>query len=239
MAAFLPSRRWGPLEDRLPVESSALLSGILTFVTGGVLGTIGFLKYAAAQASALNSATLKLAENQLAHGGQEVSSTAGVFLNAFAPVGFLFFTPLGWLSLYLTASGAARAISNLVDDPLGDPLLTGFDMAVTALAARRRDEREEFRRRELEGPEIGDRVVSGKTAGIPAADIVIVSSRRKEGWTAGLIVDTGDRWFRLAEPVERTVEGRLRTLYPLTEHRDLEVARRRVLYDLPESAKLQ
>ena len=239
IAAFLPSRRWPALEHRVPVDSSATLSGILTFMAGGMLGVIGFIRYAALQASTLNSATLRLAEEQLAHRGPEVSSSTGVFLNAFAPFGFLFFTPVGWISLYLAVSGAARAISNVVDDPLGDPLLTGADAAVTALATKRRAERAERRRHDLEGPEIPDRAVSGKAAGLPSADLVIISSRRKEGWTAGLVVDTGETWYRLAEPIERTVEGRLRTLYPLTEHRDLEVARRRVHYELPKIPQLQ
>jgi hypothetical protein len=43
-----------------------------------------------------------------------------------------------------------------------------------------------------------------------------------------------DKWYRLGEPVERTVEGHLRTLYPLKEHNDLEVARRSVRYEPTE-----
>lgn len=237
-AAFLPSRCWAALEGRLPVAPSATLSGVLTFLAGAVLGIAGFLRYAALQASALNTATLKLAEEQLKNppGGAEVSSSMPIFVNAIAPVAFLFFTPLGLASLYLVVSGAARAISGVVDDPLGDPLLTGADVVLRTVSGRRRARRDMRRRHEAEGPEIPDRAVSGKTAGIPGADIVIVSSRQKEGWTAGLVVMTADKWYRLGEPVERTVEGRLRTLYPLTAHTDLEVARRKVRYDLPASA---
>lgn len=239
-AAFLPSRRWGSLERRVPVASSALVSGIVTFVAGGLTGTFGFLRYAAAQASALDSATLEIATRQLAHpGGPEVSSTTPMFVNAIAPFAFAFFTPLGWLSLYLAISGAARAVAAVVDDPFGDPILTGADAVATAIATRRATRRADDRRRALEGPEIPDRAVSGQAAAIPGADIVIVSSREKEGWTAGLVVMTGEKWFRLGEPVQRTVEGHLRTLYPLTEHKDLEAARRRTWYELPRSPQLK
>jgi hypothetical protein len=239
MAAFLPSRYWAAFEHRLPVTSSAALSGVVTFMVGGVLGIAGFLRYAAAQASALNTVTLKVAERQLSQppGGSEISSTTPVFVNAIAPIAFLFFTPLGVGCLYLAVSGAVRAISNLVDDPLGDPILTAGDIALRAAASTTRSRRDRRRRFEAEGPEIPDRAVSGKAAGIPDADLVIVSSRRKDGWTAGVIVITADKWYRLGEPIERTVEGRLRTLYPLKEHRDLEVARRTVRYELPGAVR--
>jgi hypothetical protein len=59
-----------------------------------------------------------------------------------------------------------------------------------------------------------------------------VSSRRKPGWERGVAVFTGDGCYRLGDPVEQTIAGRLRTLYPLTAHTDLEVIRRRVDYDL-------
>ena len=48
-----------------------------------------------------------------------------------------------------------------------------------------------------------------------------------------MAVFTADGCYRLGEPVEQTIAGRLRTLYPLTAHDDLEVIRRSVRYDLP------
>ncbi len=236
-AAFLPPRYWSQFDDRLPVTSSGTLSGVLTFMTGGVLGVVGFIRYAGAQASALNTAMLKVAERQLAQppGGNEITSTTPMFVNAIAPVAFLFFTPLGLICLYLIVTGAIRGIANVVEDPLGDPLLTGADLALRAARTRRQARSDARRREDAEGPEIPDRAVSGRAAGLPGADVVIVSSRRKNGWTAGLIVMTTERWYRLGEPVERVVEGRLRTLYPLKEHNDLEAARRTVHYELPGS----
>ena len=240
-AALLPSRRWAALEHRLPVASSALLSAVLTFMTGGIAGTLGYIDYASAQSKALTNATWTIAEEQVGHPekGPEISSSTPMFVNAIAPVAFLFFTPLGLLSLYLVVSGAARAIAAAVDDPLGDPLLTGVEAVAVAVASRSREQRDRERREQVEGREIPDRAVSGKAAGMPGVDVVIVSSRRKPDWTAGLIVMTAEKWYRLGEPVERTVEGRLRTLYPLKAHTDLEVARRSVRYELPQSPQIQ
>src|SRR5204863_9854241 len=96
--------------------------------------------------------------------------------------------------------------------------------------------RKEVRTREdLEGPEIPDRVVTSAKAGIPGCDFVIVSSRAKPGWGRDVVVYTQDACYRIGEPVERTVQGRLRTLYPLTEHTDLEAVRRSVHYDMPDA----
>jgi hypothetical protein len=88
-------------------------------------------------------------------------------------------------------------------------------------------------REAVEGPEVADRIVTASAAGIPDCDFVVVSSRRKPDWERGLAVFTDDGCYRLGEPVEQTIAGRLRTLYPLTAHDDLEVIRRSVRYDLP------
>jgi hypothetical protein len=119
------------------------------------------------------------------------------------------------------------------DDAIGDPALT----AIAAVAIGRRDAVRVRRNRETrearEGPEVPDRVVSSAAAGIGNCDLVIVSSRRKPGWERNVVVVTGDKCYRIGEPVERTVAGRLRTLYPLTEHGDLEAIRKSVRYEIP------
>ena len=76
-------------------------------------------------------------------------------------------------------------------------------------------------------------VINLCTAGIADADLVIVCARRKPEWDTGTAVDTGTRWFRVTSIEERTIAGRLRTLYGLKEHKDLEVFRRCVRYELP------
>ena len=50
---------------------------------------------------------------------------------------------------------------------------------------------------------------------------------------ASVVVFTAAACYRIGEPVERTITGRLRTLYPLSEHKDLEAVRKSVEYDLP------
>ena len=95
---------------------------------------------------------------------------------------------------------------------------------------------QQLRRAAREGPETRDRVVSGAKAEIPGCDLVIVSSRRKPGWERGVAVYTRDACYRIGEPVERTIAGKLRTLYPLTEHTDLEVVRKSVHYDMPDAS---
>ena len=61
-----------------------------------------------------------------------------------------------------------------------------------------------------------------------------MSSRRKPGWERGVAVFTQERCYRIGEPVERTIAGRLRTLYPLSEHKDFEAIRKSVHYELPD-----
>ena len=59
------------------------------------------------------------------------------------------------------------------------------------------------------------------------------ASRAKHGWENGVTVFTAGAAYRIGQPVERTIAGRLRTLYPLTEHKDFEAVRKSVHYDLP------
>jgi hypothetical protein len=118
------------------------------------------------------------------------------------------------------------------DDFVGDPILTGVDMLLRRVRVGRRAADEVRAREALEGPEIPDRITSGAAAGVPC-DLAIVSSRRKPGWKRGVAVFTPDACYRLGEPVERTIHGRLRTIYPLTEHTDHEAIRQSVNYTLP------
>ena len=92
------------------------------------------------------------------------------------------------------------------------------------------------RREMLEGPAVADRVVLGSHIGVAGAELVIVCARRKPLWDVGTVVDTGEQWFRVTSIEERTIGGRLRTLYGLTEHRDSGAIRRAVRYDMPPHA---
>ena len=150
---------------------------------------------------------------------------------------FLLLTPKGWLTMYLGGTGAFRMGAAWFDDPVGDPDPDGprRDPLGEVATAAPSPAPNNARAQALEGPEIPDRVVSSARAGIPGCDLVIVTSRRKPGWARGVVVYTADACYRIGDPVERTVAGNLRTLYPLTEHKDFEAVRKSVNYDMPDA----
>lgn len=233
VAALLPHRYWRALPLTVPVDRAAFVSGLLTFFLGMAIGIPGFLEHAGVNVSLANQAVVDEAMRnpQAGYSRGMVQGFAG--LSIFT---FLLLTPAGLLTLYLTATGAARAAAVWFEDPIGDPLLTGLDAILLSGRARHKRESERRTREALEGPEVPDRVASSTAAGLPGCDLVIVASRRKNGWEHGVTVFTSDAAYRIGQPVERTIAGRLRTLYPLTEHKDFEVVRRSIHYDLPVRA---
>ena len=225
-AAMLPKRWWDTLDVYVPASDSALLSGILTFMAGAGLGIVSFLSHATRWAAETNK--LVLGSPDLALSG------AGSISMLLAFFTFLFFTPWGWLTLYLTFTGFIRAGAAAFSESFGDPLLTGLDALAFGATRRARASRARARRQTLEGPEVPDRVVPGSKLGMPGVDLVIVASRVKPEWDKGTVVISATKTYRVGTVEERTIAGHLRTLYPLTEHKDLEVFRRLVRYDLPE-----
>jgi hypothetical protein len=214
------------------MDRAAFVSGLATFFLGAAIGIPGFLEHAHATTSlALDAELTKVFADPNA--GYRQGYVQG--FTALSIFTFLLLTPKGWATLYLMIGGGVRAAAAWFDDPVGDPLLTTLDAIVSGGASRRRDHQASAAREALEGPEIPDRVVTGSAAGIPGCDLVIVTSRRKPGWDRGTAVYTQAACYRLGEPEERTIAGRRRYLYPLTEHRDFEAVRRSVRYDLPES----
>ena len=149
---------------------------------------------------------------------------------------FLLLTPTGWLTLYLIGSGGMRAAAAWFDDPVGDPLLTGLDDLLLSGRDRRQRDNDRRTRDALEGPEIPDRVVTSAAGGHARLRPRHRCIATQAGMGRGVIVFTADAAYRIGEPVERTIAGRLRTLYPLTEHKDLEAVRKSVHYDLPVRA---
>lgn len=230
IAAWLPHRRWRALPSSIPVERAAVISGLLTILAGAAIGIPGFLEHAGANISFVNETIVREAQRNSA-----VDYNRGMVMgfSGLSIFTFLFLTPTGLLTLYLLGSGAVRAAGAWFEDPVGDPILTAIDAAVTGGRDRGRRERSRRRRDALEGPEVPDRLVSPSAAGLPGCDLVIVASRVKPGWEKGVTVFTADAAYRIGEPVERTIAGRLRTLYPLTEHKDFEAIRKSVYYDLP------
>jgi hypothetical protein len=234
-AALLPRRRWNSIET-LPVERAALVSGILTMVGGLYAGARGLYAYLNRAAEASIDATFNLAARQNrgeTPGAPAITTSDLQALSVFSLVAFVLFTPLGLFSLYLVVSGAARAVSAWIDQPVGDPLLTGVDAAWSRTIRRVRTQRSEAARHHAEGPEVPDRLHTGEWAGLEGVDFVVVSSRRKPDWTRGTFVITSDKWYTLGEPFDLELPQGLRTVYPLTEQKVTEVLRRGVAYELP------
>ena len=233
-AGILPRRHW-PALHRLPIRRFSLVSGALVMVAGLVIGARGGLAYAIRTADALADVTLEIATQQASGklAGPEITTSTPQALSALSFLAFLLFTPLGWLSGYLAASGLVRTISAVVDQPHGDHVLTGLD----ALLARSRQGAHDVHQRRLrerqEGVEVPDRLYSGDAAGLTGVDFVVVSSRRKADWTPGTFVITGDKWYVVGSSFEVRLDRGLRTFYPLTELKTAEVLRRGVRYELP------
>jgi hypothetical protein len=238
VAALLPVRLWERLPSSFQMGRASFASALVSFLLAAAIGIPGFLEHARDLVSASNAAVLKVAEQQIASGMREGDPKEVRFetgLNALALFTFLLLTPKGWLTMYLGGAGAFRMVAAWFDDPAGDPVLTGLDHVLWRRRERRKISDERRTREALEGPEIPDRVVSSATAGVPGCDLVIVSSRRKEGWARGVVVYTATTCYRIGDPVERTIAGNLRTLYPLTEHKDFEAVRKSVNYDMPDA----
>jgi hypothetical protein len=157
--------------------------------------------------------------------------------NMLAPLLFLALTPVGWVTGYLGVSGAVRLASALLDEGTGDPLLTGADALVRRTLSGSRAQAARVSREMKEGPELPDRIVSASQLAIAGADVVVIASRRKPGWEQGTVVLTPNGTaYRIGVVEDRTIAGRLRTLYALSRHTDLEAFRRVVRYDdLPHS----
>ncbi len=211
--SLLPRRHWEAID--LPVQAMVPVSGLLTLLAGLGFGLNGFVAYS-----------------------HQVANTAGIefmppplmLLTGFT---FAFFTPTGLLCGYLMASGLIRAVSWWIDEPFGDPVLTGIDTLIHRTrhsAAARSSHRT---RTTAEGTDEPDRRYPGPWADLPDVDFVVVAARRKAGWTAGTFVITPDGWFRLGQPFDRPMANGLRTIYPLTALQTLDVLRKGVSYELP------
>ena len=228
LAAWLPHRWWQRLPISIPVDRAAFVSGIATILAGAAVGIPGFLEHAHANASVALDAAVKELYRTEVYRGDLVMGYSG--LSIFT---FLLITPEGWLTTYLLSTGLVRAVAAWLDDPVGDPILACVDNVFIAGRTRAGAELARRTREAREGPEVADRAVSAASAGVTPCDVVIVAARRKPGWDRGTVVFTSETAYRIGEPIEKTVAGRLRTLYPLTEHTDLEAVRRSVDYELP------
>jgi len=229
---FLPVRYWQEM------RRGAYLSIILTAALGVRIGYAGFFERASQAGQEGAALALKVgAPGGGVKGMDQTEAVAAALMgNALTPLAFFLFTPLGWLADYLVISAVFRGFTLAVDNPWGDPLLTLVDNAVRG---RRADTlaKEQAAARELaEGPEVPDQILECRKFAGKEADFVVVASRRKEGWTPLTTVIADSVRLRVGDPLERNVNGLLRTCYPLKVIRDLQVDRRIVPYDWPKDA---
>jgi hypothetical protein len=228
LASFLPHRHWERLPGHLPMASGSFVAGLAVLMAGMAIGIPGFLDHAHMITSGGLDAALGYMNKTEVYRGDLVIGNSGLSLFTF-----LLLTPKGWLTDYLVISGSVRAAASWFDDPVGDPILTGIDEVVSRTAGRARAKQAQIERALQEGPEVHDRLVLGHAVDLPDCDFVVVSSRQKPGWAYGVAVYTQQGVYRIGLPIERTVAGHIRTLYPLTEHKDFEVIRKSVEYELP------
>ena len=209
--ALLPRRRWDSFD--LPVQNVAFASSLLTCLGGVAFGITGFFAY-------------------MSHVLAQREWTAPPFM-IYVLVSYVVATPRGLFSLYLTISGLIRSVSWSIDEPLGDPILSGIDLLLSRTTTSHRDRSARVARERLEGAVEPDRRYSGQWAGLTGVDCVIVSARRKPDWTTGTFVITPEGWFTLGEHFDRPTANGVRTVYPLTLQTTPDVVRKSVTYELP------
>jgi len=230
VAGVAPRRYWPSLERHLPMRRAAAVSALAALVAGFFYGFGGFMTFATQLASANNDWMLaKLTGPSPASDDVALVPYGVSVLTLFI---YLFLTPRGLFSLYVTGSGFLRALAAYVDDPFGDPILTGVDWTVTTLFRKNRDERRQIARTRLEGNDAPDVLRTGEWAGLPDVDYVVLSARRKDEWTAGAVILTSTDWYRLGVPFDKQTPAGLRTAYPLKKMDTVEVVRRGIQYEL-------
>jgi len=230
--ALLPKRYWQSFD--LPMANMAPVSSWVTMLGGVIIGVPGYFAYLERLRGAKGVSILDISKAQIE--GRlpetaEVSAIPGV-LYMTAPLQFLF-TPLGFIAAYMVFTGLVRVAASYIDEAHGDPILSGADWLGRRLFTSRPQRIVRVERAKLEKIDEPDRRYDGEWAGLAGVDFVIVSSRRKPGWTKGTWVTTDDGWFVLGEPFDRPMPNGLRTIYPLTVQNTLEVVRKSVPYKLP------
>lgn len=233
LAALLPARYWPRLgRHGIAAADAAGLSALLTAAPAGVFGVRAFLAHAAAVATAADQAVVRIAGTQIKpSGGAEITTSVAQVVSVASALTFLL-TPVGALTTYLAGSASLRLIGWYLEEPFGDPLLTCLDAASRRFVRALEDACDGVRQRHRFGPEVPDRVVDAAALGVPGADVVIVASRPKDGWTPGLMLVSSDGCYLLGAPLRRRVDRRERILYPVVKKRDSAIVRKSVAYDL-------
>jgi len=214
---LLPARFW---QD---TRSGVFLSIFLTAALGVRIGYAGFFEHARQAGEAAAALALKVGGPGGGVRGMDQRTAVAAALqgSALVPFAFFLFTPLGWLADYLVLSAVFRGITLAVDNPWGDPILTLLDGALQRRRADFQSRREAEARERAEGPAVPDEIHACRKFDGKDADFLVVSSRQKEGWTRATTVIANSVRLRVGDPKDTTLEGRLRTCYPLSVIRDI------------------
>jgi len=233
LAAFLPSRYWPGLERRgIDVAGGVAVSALFTAVPAAILCARAFFAYMAAASAAADQAVVRIAATQItSSSGPEITPTVAQVVTLVSAFTFLV-TPVGALTTYLTVSGSLRLVGSCLEQPFGDPLLAFLDAACRRCLQALARASERVRQRGRFGPVVPDRVVDAASLGVTDAEVVIVASRPKGGWTPGLMLVSSDGCYLLGTPLRRRIDRRERILYPLVKKRDAAIVRKSVRYDL-------
>ena len=232
-AALLPRRLWTRWDGWLPMERAAIISSMLTFFGAFALGIPSFLRYAGLAGSGVADTMLTTA-TAINTGKAPSDAMAGSYaVSMFALPAFLFFTPLGLLTLYLFITGLYRSIACAAGDPHGDPLLGLAHSGISSALFRRRARAAAGLRAAQERADAPDVLLTGREGGAPEAEYVVVAARVKDGWERGTFVMTSDAHYRLGDSFDRRYPDGLRRVYPLIVPGAAEVIRRQVRYEMP------
>lgn len=230
---LLPRRYWQTFD--LPVQSLAPYSGFVMFFTAFAIGVPGYFAYLERLLHTPGLSMLDVGQLQVQGQLPETvaAATAPAAIYMTAPISFAFFTPLGVFATYLVITSIVRIAASYIDEPHGDPILTGVDALARRTFGSHRQRTARAAREELEGADEPDRRYDGDWAGLTGVDYVIVAARRKSEWQKGTFVITSDGWFTLGEPFDRPTPNGLRTIYPLILQTTPDVVRKSVAYELP------
>lgn len=233
LAALLPARYWPRLgRSGIAAADAAGVSALLIGVAAAVLGARAFLAYVAAAATAADQAVVRIAVGQIKpSSATEITTLSAQAISVASALTFLA-TPIGALTTYLAGSSSLRLVGWYLEEPFGDPLLTCLDAACRRLRRALIGAYAGLRQRNLFGPEVPDRVADAAAVGVTGAEVVIVASRPKDGWTPGLMLVSSDGCYLLGAPLRRRIDRRERILYPLVKKRDAAIVRRSVRYEL-------
>jgi len=231
--ALLPKRYWQSFD--LPMANMAPLSSWLTMLGGFVIGVPGYFAFLDRLRNAKGVSILDISKAQVEGRLPETAEVSAIpgTLYMTAPLQFLF-TPIGILASYMVLSGLVRIVGSYIDEAHGDPILGGADWLGRRLFTSRQQRIVRVERAKLERTDEPDRRYDGEWAGLTGVDFVIVSARRKPGWSKGTwVITNDDGWFVLGEPFDRPMPNGLRTVYPLTAQTTLEAVRKSLQYELP------